>query len=140
MSPRVLVAMSLAAIAACSSPALLYTASSLSSTPPQDAYVCVGDQLKKLGYRVRAHDDDTRRILAERDNPGLKDPTPLFRRGFDRLEITATPDATGKTELGIKAQAFKESVTARGNNLVETEATPEAKADSKTILEACAPS
>jgi hypothetical protein len=141
MSARFLVVtLSLAAITACSGRTLMYSASSLGSTPPQDAYACVADQVKKLGYRVRAHDDDSRRILAERDNPEIREANGLFRRGFDRLEITSSPDASGQTQVGIKAQSFKESVTARGNTLDEIEATAQAKADSKTILEACAAS
>ena len=87
---------------------------------------------------MRAHDDADYRTVIERDNEEIKEPTGLFRRGFDRLEITAAPDASGQTAMAIKAQSFKESVTARGNNLDEIEATEQARADSKTILEACA--
>jgi len=116
----------------------MYSASTLSSTTPQDAYVCAGEQLKTLGYRVMAHDDETHRVVAERDNPEIRDPSGLFKRGFDRFEITTVPDASGKTALAIKAQSYKESLTARGNNQDEIQATAKAKADSKTVMAACA--
>jgi hypothetical protein len=138
MPLRRLLVLSFAGIAACSGRTLLYNTSNLSSTPPVDAYQCATEQVKKLGYRLMAHDDDAHRILAERVNPEIREANGLFRRGFDRLEITASPDASGQTQVGIKAQSFKEAVTARGNTLDEIEATAQARADSKAILEACA--
>jgi len=140
MSLRVLTALTVSALAACGGRSLMFSTSSLVSTAPVDAYACATDQVKKLGYRVMAHDDDAYRIRAERENPDIKEANGLFRRGFDRLEITSSPDASGQTQIDIKAQSFKESVTTRGNTLDEMEATAKAKADSKTILEACAAS
>ncbi|MDH4349340.1 MAG: hypothetical protein OEW17_11075 [Gemmatimonadota bacterium] len=140
MSLRVLTALGVAVLSACGGGrTLMFSASSLASAAPADAYACATDQFKKLGYKIRAHDEVDYRIAAELDNAEIKDPTGLFRRGFDRLEFTAAPDASGKTQVNIKAQSFKESVTARGNNLDEIEATSQARAASKTIMEACAP-
>jgi serine/threonine protein kinase HipA of HipAB toxin-antitoxin module len=118
----------------------MYSASQLTATAPADAYACATDQFKKLGYRIRAHDDTDYRIVAERENEEIKEPTGLFRRGFDRLELTSAADASGKTAMGIKAQSYKESVTARGNTLDEIKVTDRAVADSKTILSTCGPS
>jgi hypothetical protein len=139
MSLRVNPMLALAGLLACGGRSLMYSAGGLSTTAPQDAYACANDQFKKLGYRVRAHDDTDYRILAERENADIREPSGLFRRGFDRIELTAAPDASGQTSIAIKAQSFKESLTARGNNLDEIEATERARADTKAILEACAP-
>ena len=139
MSLRVTPMLALAGLLACGGRSLMYSATGLSTTAPQDSYACAEDQFKKLGYRIRARDDTDYRILAERENADIREPTGLFRRGFDRLELTAAPDASGQTAIAIRAQSFKESVTARGNNLDEIEATERARADTKTILEACAP-
>ena len=138
MSLRRLLVLSFAGITACSGRTLLFNTSSLSTTAPVDAYKCATDQVKKLGYRVMAHDDDAYRILAERENPDIREANGLFKRGFDRLEIISSPDASGQTQVTIRAQSFKEALTARGNTQDEIEATAKAKADSKTILETCA--
>jgi len=139
MNLRVTPLIALAGLLGCGGRSLMYSATGLSTTAPQDAYACANDQFKQLGYRIRARDEADHRIMAERENTEIKDPTGLFRRGFDRIELSAAPDASGKTSIAIKAQSFKESLTARGNNLDEIEATERARADSKTILEACAP-
>ena len=139
MNFRVTPLLALAGLLGCGGRSLMYSATGLSTTAPQDAYACANDQFKQLGYRIRAHDEADYRIMAERENADIKDPTGLFRRGFDRLELTAAPDASGKTSIAIKAQSFKESLTARGNNLDEIDASERARADTKAILEACAP-
>jgi len=140
MTPRSLVSVCLTAAAACGGGTLMFTASSLSTVPPKDAYTCAADEAKKIGYRLRAHDDVDFRVVAERDNPNIKEPTGTYIRGFDRLEFTMEPDASGKTSVAVKAQSFKESVTARGNNLDEIKATSQAKADANSIMAACAAS
>ena len=135
---RVTPTLALVGLLACGGRSLMYSAAGLSTTAPQDAYACATDQFKKLGYRIRARDEADYRILAERENAEIREPTGLFRRGFDRIEVTSAPDASGRTSITLKAQSFKESVTARGNNLDEIEATERARADTQAILEACA--
>ncbi len=85
----------------------LYSATKATSTvAPDDAYRCVQDQLKKLGYQRTHYDPGERWFVGQKVDDKARVSDVRFRKRFNRLDTKVRPDAAGGSTLEIKAQTL----------------------------------
>ena len=125
------------ALAACGGGTLYSTGAATSSLVRDDAYTCAQQQLKGMKYKQTVHDDDARRIVAQRNDSAYRESNVKFRRRYDQIEYQAQTSAAGGSDVTIKASTFDEYSTERGITTVEAHATSSVKTDAATVLDRC---
>jgi hypothetical protein len=126
------------ALAACVGGSLTSTLTRPSSAAPPEAFTCVREQLKSVGFAQTAYDADRLWLTARRFNEKDRRADTQFRRMVDRLEIEVAP-ATGESisTVTVKASTFAEYTTQRGPTEVQERASETASAAAQTILRNC---
>jgi len=123
---------------ACVGGSLTTTATQPSPAAAPDAFSCVRDQLKKVGFNQTAYDADRLWVSARRFDETQRRPDTQFRRMVDRLTIEVAP-GTGEALSTITAEAstFVELTTQRGPTEVQEKTSDTARAAAQTILQNC---
>jgi hypothetical protein len=124
-------------LAACGGGTLYSTGAAPSSLARDDAYTCAQQQLKSLGYKQLVHDDDARRVVAQKNDSTYRESNVKFRRHYDQIELQASTGTTLGSDLTVKASTFDEYQTERGITTVEASATSKVKTDAATLLDRC---
>jgi hypothetical protein len=124
------------ALAACAG--RLYTVSTGNSTAaPDDAFTCVQDQFRKLGYQRKNYDAGERWYLGQKSDPTARLADVRFRQRVNRLDIRVRPAASGNSALEIKAQTFDQFDNQQGLAETEISASNQVKLDAQAVMEAC---
>jgi hypothetical protein len=133
-----LVAFLSAWVLGCGGGALATPVTQPSSAPAPDAFSCVRQQLKTVGFSQTAVDVDALWVKAHRFDETQRRPDTQFRRMVDRLLIEVAP-GTGESVSTITAEAstFAESATQRGPTEVQERTSETATAAAQTILRNC---
>jgi hypothetical protein len=109
-----------------------------SPAAPPDAFECVRNQLKTLGWQQTSVDINDRRVTAKKFNDKVTRPDVQFRRLVERLSIEVAAGASGQTTMKIEAHTFSELGTQKGPTEVEEQASDSVKAAAATIAQICA--
>jgi hypothetical protein len=116
----------------------LYSASKApSAATPDDAYTCVQNQMKKLGYQRLRYDQSERWYVGQKVDDKASVSDVRFRKRLNRLDVRVRPDATGSTSLEVKAQTLDQYGDQQGVNETEQTASNQVKLDARELIEAC---
>jgi hypothetical protein len=126
----------LLAAAACSR--TLYVAYQASSTSgPDDAYSCIQNKLRDLGYERIRYDLVDRRYVARRLDPKIQVSSGTFRFAFHTIETQVHADASGNSRLEITAHTYYEFELQRGRTDEEQSAADGARNDAVMLARSC---
>jgi hypothetical protein len=109
-----------------------------SPTPAPDAFECLRNQLKTVGFTQTSYDTEQLRITARKFDEKQRRPDVQFRRIVDRLEISVAP-GTGDaiTNIAVDAKTFAEYTTHRGPTEEQEETSTTARSAARTLLQTC---
>lgn len=109
-----------------------------SPVPAPDAFECVRDQLKTVGFAQTSYDVNELRITARKFNETQRRPDVQFRRMVDRLEIEVAPGTGGAvTSIQVDAKTFAEYTTHRGPTEEQDKTSTTARSAAQTIVQKC---
>lgn len=109
-----------------------------SPAPAPDAFACVQQQLKAVGFSQSSYDADELRVNARKFDEEQRRPDVQFRRIVDRLEIDVDPGRDGAiTNITVDAKTFAELTTQRGPTESQERTSETARAAAQTILQKC---
>jgi hypothetical protein len=109
-----------------------------SPVPAPDAFTCVREQLKTVGFVQTSYDTDELRITARKFDETTRRPDVQFRRMVDRLEIEVAPGTGGAvTSIRVDAKTFAELSTHRGPTEEQETTSATARDAAQTILQKC---
>jgi hypothetical protein len=125
-------------LAGCVGGALASSSTGTSSAPAPDAFTCVREQIKALGFTQSSYDADELRVTARKFDEQQRRPDVQFRRIVDRLEIDVSPGTGGAvTNIAVDAKTFAELATHRGPTEEQEKTSETARAAAQTILQKC---
>jgi len=114
------------------------TVSGTSPIPAPDAFTCVRDQIKAVGFTQSSYDTDRLRVTARKFDESQRRPDVQFRRMVDRLEIEVAPGSgNAVTNITVDAKTFAELTTHRGPTEEQEKTSETARAAAQTILQKC---
>jgi hypothetical protein len=109
-----------------------------SPVPAPDAFTCVREQLKTVGFVQTSYDTEELRITARKFDETTRRPDVQFRRMVDRLEIEVAPGTGGAvTSIRVDAKTFAELSTHRGPTEEQETTSATARDAAQTILQKC---
>jgi hypothetical protein len=109
-----------------------------STAPAPDAFACVRDQLKAVGFSQSSYDTEALRVTARKFNETVRRPDVTFRRLVDRLELEVQPGSgTEMSRIVVDAKTFGEFVTQRGPTELQEATSETARAAAQTIIDKC---
>ena len=125
-------------LAACAGGQLAQTTSTASPAPAPDAFECVRNQIKAVGFTQASYDTDELRLTARKHDETARRPDVQFRRMVDRLEIDVAPGSGGEvSRITVVAKTFAELTTHRGPTEEQERTSETAREAARTILEKC---
>lgn len=137
MRSRVLL-LGLVLIPGCGGGALASSFSAASPAPAPDAFACVRDQLKAIGFSQTSYDTDELRISARKIDESARRPDVQFRRLVDRLTVDVNPGSEGTiTKITATAATFAELATQRGPTEVQEKTSDAARQAAETVVRKC---
>jgi hypothetical protein len=114
------------------------TVSGTSPIPAPDAFTCVRDQIKAVGFTQSSYNTDRLRVTARKFDESQRRPDVQFRRMVDRLEIEVAPGSgNAVTTITVDAKTFAELATHRGPTEEQEKTSETARAAAQTILQKC---
>jgi hypothetical protein len=109
-----------------------------SAAPAPDAFACVRDQIKALGFTQSSYDTDELRVTARKNNESVRRPDVQFRRLVDRLEVDVAPGAGGEvSRISVVARTLAELTTHRGPTEEEEKPSETVRAAAQAIADKC---
>ena len=109
-----------------------------STAPAPDAFACVRDQLKAVGFTQSSYDTEALRVNARKFDETARRPDVTFRRLVDRLEIEVQPGSGAEmSRIQVEAKTFGEFVNQRGPTEVQEATSETARAAAQTIIDKC---
>lgn len=128
-------------LAGCVGRPMTTTVAGTSLAPAPDAFACVRDQLKTVGFTQSSYDTDELRVTARKLDESQRRPDVQFRRMVDRLEIDVAPGGgDAVTNISVDAKTFVELTTQRGPTEEQEKTSETARAAAQTILQKCSQS
>ena len=126
------------AIAGCAGGVRTTSLTGSSPTPAPDAFECLRNQLKGVGFAQTSYDPDELRLTARKFDEEVRRPDVTFRRLVDRLEITVAP-GTGNavTNIAVDAKTFAEYNTHRGPTEEQEKTSTTAQSAAQTLIQKC---
>ena len=139
MHPRIATTLALALLAGCGGNApLATTISAPSPVPAPDAFSCMRNQLKTIGFSQQSYDQDELRFVARKIDEDARRPDTQFRRMIDRIAIDVEPGTGGNiTEIIGEASTFAEYSTERGPTEEQQKASETATSAVKSLIDKC---
>jgi hypothetical protein len=126
------------ALAGCVGGALAASYSETSPAPAPDAFACIRDQLKAVGFTQSSLDTDELRVTAKKYDETARRPDVQFRRIVDRLSFDVDPGSGGAiTHISGEAATFGEFTTQRGPTEVQEKTSDVARKAADTIVRKC---
>jgi len=127
-----------AGLAGCAGGPMTSTVSGTSPIPAPDAFTCVRDQIKAVGFTQSSYNTDRLRVTARKFDESQRRPDVQFRRMVDRLEIEVAPGSgNAVTNITVDAKTFAELATHRGPTEEQEKTSETARAAAQTILQKC---
>jgi hypothetical protein len=126
-----------ALLVGCTGGALASTVTQTSPAAPPDAFQCVREELKKVGFVQTSYDTDELRVAARKFDASATRPDVQFRRLVERVEFQVSPEADGTTRLTAKASTFAERITHRGPTEEQEKTSEGARSAAQTVLRHC---
>jgi hypothetical protein len=109
-----------------------------SAAPAPDAFACVRDQIKALGFTQSSYDTDELRVTARKNNESVRRPDVQFRRLVDRLEVDVAPGTGGEvSRISVVARTLAELTTHRGPTEEEEKPSETVRAAAQAIADKC---
>ena len=125
-------------LAGCAGSNMAQSVSAASLAPAPDAFACVRDQIKAVGFTQNSYDTDELRVTARKYNESVRRPDVTFRRLVDRLEVVVAPGAEGEvSRITAVARTFAERTTHRGPTEEQERTSETARTAAQTILDKC---
>ena len=125
-------------LAGCAGSNMAQSVSAASLAPAPDAFACVRDQIKAVGFTQDSYDTDELRVTARKYNESVRRPDVTFRRLVDRLEVVVAPGAEGEvSRITAVARTFAERTTHRGPTEEQERTSETARTAAQTILDKC---
>jgi hypothetical protein len=126
------------ALAGCGGGVRTTSLSGTSPVPAPDAFECLRNQLKSVGFAQTSYDADELRITARKYDETVRRPDVTFRRLVDRLEIVVAP-GTGDaiTNIAVGAKTFAEYNTHRGPTEEQEQTSATAQTAAQTLIQKC---
>ena len=126
------------ALAGCGGGVRTTSLSGTSPVPAPDAFECLRNQLKSVGFAQTSYDADELRITARKYDETVRRPNVTFRRLVDRLEIVVAP-GTGDaiTNIAVDAKTFAEYNTHRGPTEEQEQTSATAQTAAQTLIQKC---
>jgi hypothetical protein len=126
------------AVAGCGGGVRTTSLSGSSPVPAPDAFECLRNQLKTVGFAQTSYDADELRITARKFDETVRRPDVTFRRLVDRLEIQVAP-GTGDaiTNIAVDAKTFAEYNTHRGPTEEQEGTSTTAQSAAQTLIQKC---
>ena len=126
------------AIAGCAGANRTTSLTGSSPSPAPDAFECLRNQLKHVGFAQTSYDSDELRITARKFDETVRRPDVTFRRLVNRLEITVAP-GTGNavTNIAVDAKTFAEYNTHRGPTEEQEKTSTTAQSAAQTLVQKC---
>jgi hypothetical protein len=126
------------ALAGCGGGVRTTSLSGTSPVPAPDAFECLRNQLKSVGFAQTSYDADELRITARKYDETVRRPDVTFRRLVDRLEIVVAP-GTGDaiTNIAVDAKTFAEYNTHRGPTEEQEQTSATAQTAAQTLIQKC---
>jgi hypothetical protein len=126
------------AIVGCAGGTRTTSLSGTSPAPAPDAFECLRNQLKGVGFAQTSYDTDELRITARKFDETVRRPDVTFRRLVDRLEIQVAP-GTGDavTNIAVDAKTFAEYNTHRGPTEEQEKTSTTAQSAAQTLIQKC---
>ena len=126
------------AVAGCGGGVRTTSLSGASPVPAPDAFECLRNQLKGVGFAQTSYDADEMRITARKYDETVRRPDVTFRRLVDRLEIAVAP-GTGDaiTNITVDAKTFAEYNTHRGPTEQQEKTSTTAQSAAQTLIQKC---
>jgi hypothetical protein len=126
------------AIVGCAGGTRTTSLSGTSPVPAPDAFECLQNQLKTVGFAQTSYDTDELRITARKFDETVRRPDVTFRRLVDRLEITVAPGAgVAVTDIAVNAKTFAEYNTHRGPTEEQEKTSTTAQSAAQTLIQKC---
>jgi hypothetical protein len=107
------------------------------TTAPDDAYVCLENQLKTMGYQRAHYDPSQHWYQGQKVDPTARVSSIQFRRRIDRIDVRVKPETNGSSHVDITAHTFDEYSSQQGVIQTERSASTQVKLDAQTVMEAC---
>ncbi len=127
-----------AGLAGCIGGPLTTTVTGTSPAPAPDAFACVREQLKAVGFTQSSYDTEELRVSARKFDESQRRPNVQFRRMVDRLDVEVAPDSgTAVTNISVDAKTFAELTTQRGPTEEQEKTSETARSAAQTILQKC---
>ena len=126
------------AVAGCGGGVRTTSLSGASPVPAPDAFECLRNQLKSVGFAQTSYDPDEMRITARKYDETVRRPDVTFRRLVDRLEMQVAP-GTGNaiTNIAVDAKTFAEYNTHRGPTEEQEKTSVTAQTAAQTLIQKC---
>jgi hypothetical protein len=125
-------------LAGCAGGQYAQSVTAASAAPAPDAFACVRDQVKAVGFTQSSYDTDQLRVTARKNNENVRRPDVQFRRLVDRLEIDVAPGSGGElSRITVVARTMAELTTHRGPTEEEEKPSETARAAAQAILDKC---
>jgi hypothetical protein len=130
--------LSLAGAACAANRPITTTVQADATAPAPEAFACVRDQLKALGYKQESYDVDEQRVTVRKYDENARRPDTQFRRLVEKIYVDVSPGTSGAvTNMKAEASTFAELTTQRGPTLVQEPTSETTKRDAKTVLDRC---
>jgi len=136
MMRRALIFILLAGLSGCAG-TLFSVAKATSTSSPDDAFICVQDQLTKLGYKRKNYDSLERWYVGQKADPTARLSDVRFRQRVNRLDTRVRPDASGNSAIEIKALTLDQFDNQQGLTETEIPASNQVKLDAQALISAC---
>lgn len=125
-------------LAGCAGGRLAQSVTTASAAPAPDAFACVRDQIKAVGFTQSSYDTDELRVTARKINNDVRRPDVNFRRIIDRLEVDVSPGSGGEvSRITVVARTFAELTTHRGPTEEEERPSETARTAAQAIVDQC---
>ena len=131
-------ALAAALLAGCAGGKYAQSVSVASAAPAPDAFACVRDQLKAVGFTQSSYDTEELRVTARKFNESVRRSDVQFRRLTDRLEIDVAPGSGGEvSRITVVARTFIELTTHRGPTEEEERPSETVRTAAQAIADKC---
>jgi len=106
--------------------------------PAPDAFACIREQIKKVGFTQESYDEVELRVTARKYNEQVRRPDVQFRRLVDRMLFDVGPGRGDTvTTIAVEARTFADLMTHRGPTEQQEEPSETVKEAARTILDRC---
>lgn len=123
---------------ACAGRPLATSMAGTSPLPAPDAFNCLREQLKTVGFTQTSYDVNDMRLTARRYDDETRRPDVQFRRMVDRLEFEVSPGSgDAVTNISAEAKTFAEYSTHRGPTEEQARTSATAREAARALLDKC---